>query len=291
MDEALTRRYSQDRTAQKEQEQEKGKGKEKGIEEEGKIGREISVSDEAPRMREGSAADSQEEGEMIEDELVRKVATAAVGIQTQAASEVDPTSPVFAFQRLPADVATQTDTGSDRQTQTEPSLHAHPLASDRLRDAFTATSTSRSASVTTSSSHAKRVGDGHEELRHRDLLSGQTVPDASGRLRAIMRFERTLQLLRDPDAVPFEDASCTTYTSGPWTIDRKRDQRSYLEVYFPYLAPKPEEHSSRECYGICDGQPHPNGGPHCRFCRKKIGIHRSTVRGASLCAEMRLCRN
>lgn len=59
---------------------------------------------------------------------------------------------------------------------------------------------------------------------------------------------------------------------------RSSHKPSHIEVYFPIRFSKTQPHKASECGSLCNGQPHPDKGPVCRFCKKSIAQpHKDTV--------------
>lgn len=99
-----------------------------------------------------------------------------------------------------------------------------------------------------------------------NCLAGQKVSIA-GAEKPIKPYNVTLERLRKvgPDEEAFEDRRASTYEPAD-----ARPQPTFLEVYCPMRLAKLESHHPTECKGLCNGQPHAEVGPVCRFCRSLI---------------------
>jgi hypothetical protein len=120
-----------------------------------------------------------------------------------------------------------------------------------------------------------------QQAQTKAILHGQTV-SVAGTLRPIRPYKATLELIRQDNAMsPFEVREATEYTK-PSLILRKKDQRTYLEVYFPWRSAVAHDHDPSLCGNVCSGHAHFYDGPICRFCKKGIRREREAKVSYSL---------
>lgn len=111
-----------------------------------------------------------------------------------------------------------------------------------------------------------------------DPLAHQTVV-VDGLLRPIKSLSRTLEALRagKPWQQAFESKQASYLFNDAARAGNLFDEEAALKsipllsVYFPMSTKKEAWHNSAECNRVCNGAPHVDRAPTCRFCRAKIG--------------------
>ena len=97
----------------------------------------------------------------------------------------------------------------------------------------------------------------------------------NGQPRPIRPYSKTLTALRNGDIESAFEPKESTHLLPEELGSRPKPQSrpAHLTVYFPPRAPMHSVHEPKECFYLCNGQPHPNSTPVCRFCKNAIGPH------------------
>lgn len=110
-----------------------------------------------------------------------------------------------------------------------------------------------------------------------DVLAGQLVT-IHGHQKPIKPLWKTLQALRAGKSwhQAFERKQASYLFYGTDNVGQIRDEDAILNsfplvsIYFPMSINKEARHNPAECDNVCNGTPHIDRAPICRFCRARI---------------------
>lgn len=190
---------------------------------------------------------------------------AAAGVQHRPSHSEDPIKKY-----------TTGDTRQGAEAESTPTSYANVNIADRPRGILKTTIAPTSNTATNLKASQSKVSDKAAEAAAANPLLGQTVI-VHGLQQPIKSLPKTLEALRAgkpwQQAFQSRDASTWIFKSSSDAASSESSALNnvpQLSVYFPLSAKKEQPHKPAECDKLCNGAPHVDRAPICRFCLARI---------------------